>query len=154
MIEDVDQVPGAQVRDQLVDVPLHPLQIVVGRLVDPEDVHVGPLPGLREEGLDLLADDHGRLEIGAPRQEREGSVDGVVVGDGDIVAADLPAALVDAQGVVVGVARAQELQMTEVREGGVDVEVNLPKRRSGHAPCPPAPRQIAAKGGILPSREW
>jgi hypothetical protein len=75
---------------------------------------MGPLSGFREAGLDLLADDDSRLEVGAAGQEVEGAVDGVVVGDGDIVAADLSAALVETQGVVVGVARTQCLQMPEV----------------------------------------
>ena len=130
VVEEVDQVPGAQVRDELVDVSLHPLQIFVDRLVDPEVVHVDPLPGPREAGLDLLTDDDGRLEVGAAGQDVEGAVDGVVVGgDGDIVAADLPAALVDAQGVVVGVARAG------ASDGGPITRLPLRGR-------------VAAKGGI------
>jgi len=87
MVQDMKKVARSEETDQLPDVPLGPLQVGMDRLGHPRTFHVHPLARLGKRLSTSSPMNHGPFEVGTARQQIEGAVDGVVIGEGDVVAA-------------------------------------------------------------------
>ena len=122
MVRGVEKTLGAEVVDEVEDIPaLLRDDLVLGER-QVEDVHVDPLAGLRKEGLDLLGDEEVR-EARAPVEEPETAVDRVVVRERHEVHPPGLREAVGLVGVVVRVAGVPGLEVLEDRGVGVEMEV-------------------------------
>ena len=89
------------------------------------------LAGVGKARLHLFADDDLRRPVGALIEEPEGPLDGIVIGDGDVVHTGRLRPVEHVGRVGVGVARPQDARAGPGGVTGVQVQVATPERRRG-----------------------